>query len=139
MKRRCTFPASTVGERRARKQLGKAILEARQLEGLTARELAKRAGLPRDVLKALERGYVKIEKHVQQSIFSALRTTDPGLVKRAIGSTHCRGLARRHAALEIQVAVGVRDARSLVVFSSDFAARAYISFPKDAFGEAAPW
>lgn len=48
-------------------------------------------------------------------------------------------VAARLARLEQEVADGVRDARSLVVFPRDLVARAVVTFPPDAFGPAEPW
>lgn len=48
-------------------------------------------------------------------------------------------LATRLAQLEHEVAVGMRDARSLVAIPEDLAVRATLTFPDNAFGKPEPW
>lgn len=47
--------------------------------------------------------------------------------------------AARLAALEREVELGLRDARSLVAIPAELAKAAEVTFPMDAFGKPKPW
>lgn len=61
------------------------------------------------------------------------------------GATSCQEnsseapLAARLAALEREVKLGLRDARSLVAIPAELAKAAKVTFPEDAFGKPKPW
>lgn len=48
-------------------------------------------------------------------------------------------LSARLAALECEVELGLRDARSLVVIPANLARAATVTFPVEAFGKPEPW
>lgn len=59
--------------------------------------------------------------------------------KAGLEQVGCMVVAQRHAQLEVEVAAGLRDARSLVVFSADMVKRAALTFPEEPFGPPKPW
>lgn len=52
---------------------------------------------------------------------------------------HLDSIEARKAALEAQVARGVRDVRTLVAFPVDLARKSVVRFPLHPFGKPKPW
>ena len=125
-------------------QFGSRLAHARQARGMSALAMAAKLGISRNTLKAAECGNPSVTMGTYLRILAALgMASDLALVASgAVESPQgqaSKTVARRHLALEAQVAAGQRDARSLVAIPPDLARNAQLTFPAGAFGEAEPW
>ena len=120
-------------------QVGEQVRRARHSRHLTATSLAKRIGVPRNSLRAVECGEPTVSIRTYVNVLLALGLVGEQLPLGANAFASSATLARRHEALEAQVVAGLRDARSLVSIPARMAEEARVIFPKDAFGKPEPW
>lgn len=121
------------------RQLGQRLARARQGRKLSALALAAELGISRNTLKAAECGDPSVTMGTYLRILSALGMAGDLALVGAAADSSADIVTQRHAAFEAQVAVGARDARSLVAVPAALAQQARLTFPKDAFGKPRPW
>lgn len=121
------------------KDLGERLAHARKARNLPAAAVARQLGISRNTLAAAERGDSSVTIGTYCSILGVYGLAEDLALVAADAKSQGDVVAKRHAALEAEVAVGKRDARSLVAIPEELAKTAHVAFPKDAFGKAKAW